>query len=233
MQICLFLTGACGTEPPYDLGALLHEAKAIDGLRQLVAHIPTVNPADPYVDEDKNTPSCILQWYFNDLGELETALEADGPIYRALRELQLAQFDTQSFTQQIMAVRRFAPPQHKPLLDGEERCSYVVGYEGPARDFSAWLTHYLTHHPPLMLQLLGLRELEIYTRMDSRSGLPFAHVGFMQRNKVVFDDADALARALTSPVRDAMRGDFHALPTYDGATPHYQMRSIYGKFVTP
>ena len=38
-----------------------------------------------------------------------------------------------------------------------------------------------------MLQLPALRELEIYTRIDSRSGLPFTHASAMQRNKVVFD----------------------------------------------
>jgi hypothetical protein len=83
-----------------------------------------------------------------------------------------------------------------------------------------------------MLQLPGLRELEIYTRLDSGSGLPFAETNAMQRNKVVFDDAASLATALASPVRDAMRRDFHALPAFTGATPHFAMRSNYGNLAT-
>lgn len=50
----------------------------------------------------------------------------------------------------------------------------------------------------------------------------------MQRNKVVFDDTDALMAALASPVRDAMRRDFLALPPFSGTTPHFAMRSMYG-----
>ncbi|WP_342713846.1 ethyl tert-butyl ether degradation protein EthD [Paraburkholderia lycopersici] len=141
--------------------------------------------------------------------------------------------DAHAFSQQTMAVRTFAPPQPAAVHNGMERCSYMVGYEGPADDFNAWLTHYLTHHPPLMLQLPALRELEIYTHVESRSALPFARAALMQRNKVVFDDPDALARALASAARDAMRRDFQALPPYSGATPHYPMRSIYGKFAAP
>lgn len=47
----------------------------------------------------------------------------------------------------------------------------------------------------------------------------------MQRNKVVFDDAGALADALASPVRVLMRRDFEALPPFTGATPHFPMAS--------
>jgi uncharacterized protein (TIGR02118 family) len=233
MQVCLFLTGAIGAASPLDFPALQREAREIDGLRHLVAHAPIAGAVDPRIAAGPQAPSCVLQWYFDDLTALEAALEADGAIARALRNAALTKHDNQSFSQQTMAVRAFAPPQRMPLHDALERCSYMVGYEGPADDFNAWLTHYLAHHPPLMLQLPALRELEIYTHVDSVSALPFPCVRFMQRNKVVFDDPAALAQALASPVRDAMRRDFHALPPYGGTTPHYPMRSIYGTFAAP
>ncbi|WP_035515567.1 EthD domain-containing protein [Paraburkholderia nodosa] len=232
MPVCLFLTGACGAEPPVDVHALLRGTKEIDGFCQLVAHLPIAKAVDPRIAPDQQAPSCILQWYFNDLATLEAALVADGAIDRALRGVALAT-DAHAFSQQTMAVQTFAPPQRTALHDGMERCSYMVGYEGPAEDFNAWLAHYLTHHPPLMLQLPALRELELYTHVESRSALPFSRAALMQRNKVVFDDPVALAGALASPVRDAMRRDFQALPPYSGATPHYPMRSIYGKFAAP
>lgn len=233
MEVCLFLTGARGGSPPLDLHALKRAARDIEGLRQLVVHEPTAAPADPHGARDPATPSCMLQWYFDDLTAVETALGQEGAIHRALRDSALAKLDPHAFSQQVMAVRKLAPPLAVPMHDGAQRCTYMVAYEGPAQDFGAWLSHYLIHHLPLMLQLPALRELEIYTRVDSCSSLPFAHANAMQRNKVVFDDAEALARALASPVRDVMRRDFQALPPYSGATPHYPMCSIYGKFAVP
>jgi uncharacterized protein (TIGR02118 family) len=233
MQVCLFLTGERGAEPPLDSRLLMHAASDIEGLGQLVVHEPIADPPGPDTAQDPTTPSCILQWYFDDLAALERALEPEGTVQRALRGAAFEKLDRWALSQQVMAVRKLAPPQAMPMNGRAQRCTYMVAYEGPANDFDAWLAHYLMHHPPLMLQLPALRELEIYTRMDSCSGLPFAHANAMQRNKVVFDDARSLAEALASPVRDAMRRDFHALPPYSGATPHYPMRSIYGKFAGP
>lgn len=232
MEVCLFLIGRSGGAPLLDAPTLQHAAAAIDGLRRLVVHEPLCAAVDPRIETHANSPSCVLQWYFDELAHLEAALECDGPIRHALDASAHPKFDADAFLQQVMAVRAFAPPQAEPPREAIRRCSYLVGYEGPAEDFGAWLAHYLKHHPPLMLQLPALRELEIYTRLENHSGLPFAHANAMQRNKVVFDDADSLARALASPVRDAMRRDFHALPAYGGATPHYPMHSSYGNLAT-
>jgi len=48
-------------------------------------------------------------------------------------------------------------------------------------------------------------------------------VNFMQRNKVAFDSADALTRALNSPVRHEMRADFKTFPRFSGPNTHYAM----------
>ncbi|MBC8741238.1 EthD family reductase [Paraburkholderia sp. UCT31] len=229
MQVCLFLIGTSDarqslTDPP----ALLRAATQVAGLRKLIVHEPIAGRVDARIAPAADAPSCVLQWYFDELEPLEAALEPDGAIAHALHSAMRAEFSPQSFSQQVMAVRIFAPPQAASVEDNAQRCTYLVAYEGVAQDFNAWLTHYLAHHPPLMLQLPALREMEIYTRVDSRSGLPFARTSAMQRNKVVFDDASALTDALASPVRDAMRRDFQALPPYSGATPHFAMRSIYG-----
>ena len=79
-----------------------------------------------------------------------------------------------------------------------------------------------------MTQLPGIRELEIYTRIDYRSALKHMRATAMQRNKVVFDDVASLDAALASPVRARMKADFDSFPPYSGATPHYPMHSIYG-----
>ncbi|RZF31562.1 EthD family reductase [Paraburkholderia sp. UYCP14C] len=230
MQVCLFLIRTSDTRQPLtDTPALLRAATQVVGLRKLIVHEPVAGQVDARLAPAADAPSCVLQWYFDELAPLEAALEPDGAIVRALHAASSgAATSPRTFAQQVMAVRTFAPPQAASADDSARRCTYLVAYEGVAQDFNAWLTHYLAHHPPLMLQLPALRELEIYTRIDSRSGLPFAHASAMQRNKVVFDDPRALTDALASPVRDAMRRDFHALPPYSGATPHFAMRSIYG-----
>lgn len=230
MQVCLFLIGTSDAPQPFaDTRALLRAAQQVAGLRKLIVHEPIAGRVDARIAPAADAPSCVLQWYFDDLAPLEAALEPDGGVLRALDAASgAAAITPNTFAQQVMAVRTYGPPQATPVKDHTQRCTYLVAYEGVAEDFNAWLTHYLAHHPPLMLQLPALRELEIYTRIDSRSGLPFAHAAAMQRNKVVFDDASALTDALSSPVRDAMRRDFHALPPYSGATPHFAMRSMYG-----
>ncbi|SAL51286.1 EthD protein [Caballeronia cordobensis] len=223
MQVCLFLISASGQQLLPEIAPL----QCIDGLRSLVVHEPIAQRVDPRIAPAADAPSCVIQLYFDELAALEAGARLNGPIHRTLREPLIAG----RFTQQVMAVRALAP--HAPPNQARlERCTYLVAYEGPAEDFDAWLAHYLQHHAPLMSTLPALRELEIYTRIDCTSGLPCARADAMQRNKVVFDDASALADALASPVRESMRRDFHTLPPYQGATPHFAMRSMYGNLAT-
>ncbi|EKS71010.1 MULTISPECIES: hypothetical protein [Caballeronia] len=223
MQICLFLIDAGGQRPLVDIAPL----QRIDGLRSLVVHEPISQHVDPRIPPAADAPSCVLQLYFDELAALEAAARLDGPIHRALREPLIAG----RFMQQVMAVRALA--SHAPSTQARiQRCTYLVAYEGPAEDFDTWLAHYLRHHAPLMSTLPRLRELEIYTRIDCTIGLPCTRASAMQRNKVVFDDASALADALASPVRESMRRDFHTLPPYRGATPHFAMHSTYGNLAT-
>ncbi|WP_345816956.1 EthD family reductase (plasmid) [Paraburkholderia sp. PREW-6R] len=226
MQACLFLTGRTGPEPLVDALALQHAAARIEGLRRMIVHEPVSGQIDPRITARDDAPSCAIQCYFDELAPLEAALQTDGAIHRALSISARVELHAGSFTQQVMAVRGFTPPT--AAVEEEtytERCTYLVAYEGPADDFNAWLTHYLHGHSPLMLRLPGVREVEIYTGLDSTSGLPFARAHAMQRNKVVFDDASALANALASPIRDEMRRHFHTLPPFQGAAPHFAMRS--------
>ncbi|WP_250536549.1 ethyl tert-butyl ether degradation protein EthD [Caballeronia sp. AZ10_KS36] len=223
MQVCLFLIGASGQESLLEIAPL----RDIEGLRKLIVHEPIIQRVDPRIAPATDAPSCVLQLYFDELATLEAAASRDGPIHRALQAQSLCE----RFTHQVMAVRALvstAPGRETRV----QRCTYLVAYEGPAEDFDTWLAHYLQHHAPLMSTLPALRELEIYTRIECTIGLPCARVDAMQRNKVVFDDASALADALASPVRDLMRRDFHALPPYRGGTPHFAMRSTYGNLAT-
>lgn len=233
VEVCLFLIGYRSDthREPRDVDTSLVEAASrnVEGLRRFVIHraVESAN-GDPLSQEDGLKPTCVLQWYFDDLDLAETALQRDGAAHTIVDHTTDAAQDRLAFTQQLMAVRRFATPNAHDSGNPSEKCTYLVGYEGEARDFNAWLTHYLTHHPPLMAQLPGIRELEIYTRVDYRTGLNIPRATAMQRNKVVFDDPAALAQALASPVRARMKQDFDAFPAYNGPASHFPMHSIYG-----
>ncbi len=94
----------------------------------------------------------------------------------------------------------------------------MVEYEGPAKDENAWHLFYVEGHPPLLAKFPGIRKIEIYTPATLISALPFAQRRSMQRNKTVFDSADAMNAAMASPVRAALRKDFHKFPEFSGAT---------------
>ncbi|MFM0619374.1 EthD family reductase [Paraburkholderia nemoris] len=233
MEVCLFLIGyRNGMHPePRDIDISLIQAVSqnVEGLRRFVIHrsIESAN-GDPQSNEHALKPRWALQWYFDDLGPAEAVLQHGGAAHTIVEQTIDAAQDRLAFAQQLMAVRKFATPNAFGTSNPSEKCTYLVGYEGEAQDFNAWLTHYLKHHPPLMAQLPGIRELEIYTRVDYRTGLDIPQATAMQRNKVVFDDSAGLAAALASPIRAQMKQDFDAFPPYSGPASHFPMHSIYG-----
>jgi uncharacterized protein (TIGR02118 family) len=184
----------------------LPEAPALGGLaRGLVhraahAHHPFLTGGAP--------PRLALQLYFDDIAQLEQAVA--GP----LRSLTPQSYEA-------MRVRRFPVPD--PNIASEPWCTYLVAYDGPAQDPRAWHEHYLAHHPALMAQLPGIRELEIYMALDWVGKLRGERKRSLQRNKVAFDSPAALTAALASPVREQMRADFARFPPFTGKVTHFPM----------
>jgi hypothetical protein len=222
MNTCLFLTFKPGEVAAAELAQLTELLRATPNLARALVHTPA-SASDPYV-KDGPSPSLVLQLYFASLPHLEASVSRSGRL-RALTSRDefpgLAQADA---TQQAMLVRPFAVPD--PTLrtpPGEPYCTYLVSYEGEAEDLNAWHGHYLETHTRHMAMFPGIRELEVYTRLDWVSGLPWRRVNFMQRNKVAFDSPQALKDALHSPVRHAMRADFNAFPSFSGPNSHFAM----------
>ena len=181
----------------------LSAAARPDGAISALQHTPD-RVRDPFLD-DGAPPGGVLQLYFDSVATLEAAAAHAG-----------------SGDAEAMQVHRFPVPQPWTRVPAAY-CTYLVAYEGPADDEPAWLAYYLEHHPPLMAKLPQIRELEIYTPVDWRCPPRLRKVRHLQRNKVAFDSAAALAAALDSPVRREMRADFASFPPYRGRVTHYAM----------
>lgn len=194
----------------------------------MVMHVPAVLPSnDPFL-QTEISPACVLQLYFPAIAEMESALRDDGPLSLLMDHERFPVLAGCTWTQQAMAVRQFAVAAAVPInaIASNERFTYLVAYDGHAANDDAWLAQYIKQHPPIMAKLPGVREIEVYTRIDYCSYLPAARATALQRNKVVFDTASALAHALNSPVRHALREDFESLPLFTGVAPHYPMRTV-------
>lgn len=225
MSVCLFLTFRSHIDRSIGEG----ELAGLDGLLRATpklakALVHTRSEADdPYL-KDESPPALVLQLYFDDLADLESAASRKGHLAALTSPAEFPWLSAADANQQAMVVRPFAVPE--PALKnapGTPYCTYLVSYEGEAQDLNAWLDHYLDQHTVHMARFPGIRELEVYTRLDWVSQLPWPRVAFMQRNKVAFDSAQALTDALHSPVRHEMRADFKTFPPFTGPTNHFAM----------
>ena len=203
--------------PESELAAVATVLRALPGLARGLLYTPT-SAHDPYLN-DGPPPNFAVQLYFDDIADLESACAPAGPL-QALRFAVPSMADADA-TQQAMLARAFPVPAGPAMA--EPACTYLVTYGGQAEDLNAWLAYYIGHHPVIMARFPAIRGIEICTRIDWIGFLPFRRVENMQRNKNVFDSAEALDAALNSPVRHEMRADFHNFPPYTGGNTHFPM----------
>jgi uncharacterized protein (TIGR02118 family) len=225
-MLSLFLTfyarDAAARASAPDLEKARAIARALPGLRRGLLFTPERAP-DPSV-EYPPPPQLALQLYFSEIALLEAAAGPMGSLKALAEPGALPSVDMRGASQQAMLVREFPVPDAAfRTPPGAAPCSDIIHYPGTVEDFNAWLAFYLASHVPLMQRLPGIRSLEIYTRIDWTSALPWPKAEHVQRNKVVFDDVEALAAALRSPVRAEMRADFLRFPTFTEGNRHNPM----------
>ncbi|HPD91172.1 MAG: EthD family reductase [Rhodobacter sp.] len=217
--LALFYHPEPGHEAPPDGAALRSRLAQLGGLQDALIFTPAA-AQDRYVD-DGPPPMLGLQLHFARLEDLEAAACAGGEVQGLAGLADRAQ---PRVTAQAFWRRRWpVPAPWAPGRTPPRSCSYVVHYPGPARDPNAWHSHYMASHPPLFQQMPGIRGIEILTPVDWVSGLPFEKTGYLQRNRVEFDTPQMLQAALQSPVRDALRADYHNFPPYEGGAAHFPM----------
>jgi uncharacterized protein (TIGR02118 family) len=222
----LFLTfyarDAAARASAADLARAIEIAKAVPALRRGLVFTPERAP-DPFV-EYPPPPQLAFQLYFDDIASLEAAAGPRGALQALAEPGALPSVDKSGASQQAMLVRPYPVPapdfQTKP---GTLPCSDIIHYPGKPEDLNAWLAFYFESHVPMLKRLPGIRELELYTRIDWVSALPWKKAEHFQRNKVVFDDADAAAAAFQSPIRAEMRADFLKFPPFTEGNRHNPM----------
>jgi hypothetical protein len=223
MNTCLFLTFKSDSDIAADeMAQLTGFLRTTPKLAKALLHTPT-STSDPYV-KDRPSPSLVLQLYFAELANLEVSISRSGYLQALSSRNDFPRLAQAEASQQAMLVRPFSVPD--PALrtpPGEPYCTYLVSYEGEADDLNAWHSHYLQNHTRHMAMFPGIRELEVYTRLDWISAQPWRQLNFMQRNKVAFDSPAALTAALNSPVRHKMRADFRTFPAFSGPNTHFAM----------
>ena len=165
----------------------------------------------------------VLQLYFANLPDLEASLSRNANLQVLNSRTEFPALASVDTTEQAMLVRSFDVAVPGCKSGSEAYCSYLVSYEGEADDLNAWHSHYLESHARCIAMLPGVRVLEVYTRLDWVSASSWRRVNYMQRNRVAFDNADALEAALSSPAREAIRADVQAFPAFTGPTRHAAM----------
>jgi hypothetical protein len=230
MTISFFLTFDQPGNPDARIGAaeqarFVSIVKATPSLQKALIYTPE-SAEDPYLN-DGPPPLLAAQLYFADIAALEAALVPAGHLQGLSSARDFPSLAGADITQQAMLTRTFPVPDPEfRTRPGDLPCTYLVAYEGTAQDLHHWLSHYIAHHPPIMARFPAIRQIEIYTRLDWCGLLPGRRVDYMQRNKVVFDDAATLTAALNSPVRHEMRAHFHSFPPFAGRNSHYPMATL-------
>ena len=215
-------SGDSGSLPQDAVNRLRELLASCPGLTRALFYLPAT--AKDYYTDDGPSPALALQLYYADIETLERNIGAGGYLQEFAHPEYWEALPGLRITHQAMLVRDFSLAGREQLVEpSASLCSYLVHYPGEAEDFNAWLNFYLDNHPQILRTFPGLREIEVYTRIDWRDSLPWERVHFMQRNRLIFDSAEALEGALNSPVRHQSRADFENFPPFTGSNIHFPM----------
>ena len=109
------------------------------------------------------------------------------------------------------------PPRTAPL-------SFVVRYYGPNDDEAAFVRFYTEHHPLLLATFPGIRNVLCYLPPDWQSTHKVSDARVILGNEVVFDDLQALKRALASEVLPRLQEEGRTFARFGRSTHHAMLR---------
>lgn len=104
--------------------------------------------------------------------------------------------------------------------------SFVVRYYGPTKDGSDFADYYINHHPQIMANFPGVRNVICYLPPDWRSMDEITDNRMIIGNEVVFDDLESFKTALASDVFPELEADGENFPPWGYSTHHAMHREL-------
>ncbi|MFJ1258288.1 ethyl tert-butyl ether degradation protein EthD [Cupriavidus sp. CuC1] len=214
------------------------DATQVKHLAEAIRLTPDLLRAEIYTPADVETyhrdgaaPLLALRLEFTSLQSLEAQITRNGYLYRFFGSSEWTSMPCTRVTHQAMLTRTFLPLESGEAGEAApDFCSYLVHYPGEAANLNDWLGYYLRHHPQVMTEYPGVRQINVFTRVDWYDDMPWERVGYMQRNMLTFSSAGEMLEAIDSPVRLKMRQDAGSFPAFSGGAVHYPM---FTKSITP
>ncbi len=198
------------------------EADAVPGLLErteidCVSLFAPEQSDDPYAD-DGAPPDMVVQISVADMESLEK-LFSDAEIRRHFEAPGGATASCEVFESLSYAIDGITEPGFRSAP-----VSFNVRYYGPVADARHFVDHYLEHHPRILAELPGIRNVFCYlpTAWSNPTGVPDS--GCILGNEVVFESVQALNDALASDVRHALREDYLSFPVRPGPNTHFAMQ---------
>lgn len=98
--------------------------------------------------------------------------------------------------------------------------SYFIRYVGRPEDADAFFDHYRTKHIAFLRDYPGIRGCRLHHPIPWNDPVAVNKDHVLVLAELIFDDAEALDRALKSEARQRSRSDFNNFPKFDGQISH-------------
>jgi len=191
--------------------------------------VPNVLSVDVFVPEtgdvesfdDGPAPALIIQIDVSSASDAHDLVAADA-FQRLILDAAAYGGPIDKIALDVFETVHYAIPGHQAPPPRTAPLSFVVRYYGPTDDAAEFVRFYTENHPPILSTFPGIRNVLCYLPLDWQSIEEVADASVIVGNEVVFDDLDALNRALESDVMPVLRADGRRFAEF-GFNAHHAM----------
>ena len=193
--------------------------------------VPEIVAVDLFVPEtgsvalfdDGPAPALMIQIDMKSASDAQSLVHSED-----FRRLILAQAayggPIDNLTLDVLEAVHFSIPGHRTPPQPTAPLSFVVRYYGPTDDAAEFVRFYTENHPPILATFPGIRNVLCYLPLDWQSTKEVPDARVIIGNEVVFDDLDALNRALQSDVMPVLKADGRRFAQFGYNTHHAMQR---------
>lgn len=190
---------------------LSEQLKSIFNPDLALLHIPAV--AEDKYTSDGISQHSIIEIHTNSLDAIESNLPQ-------LKDALIAINVKSEPIVQVTLAREFSTHSSSSL---KKMFSYFVEYSGNVENETAWANHYVKNHAEIMLRMPKIESVFVYTSLTWIYPEQIKRFESLLCNRVSFATQNDLEKALSSPVRDELREDYHSFPQFEGICTHHAM----------